>query len=618
MGERLLHDVYKVPPQKIAYIPHGIPDLPFVDSNFYKDQFDVEGRTVLLTFGLLSPGKGIEVAISALPGIVAKHPNVVYIVVGATHPHLHKREGDAYLHSLQSLVQKLGLNDHVVFQNQYVTQEELYRYLGAADIYVTPYCNPEQITSGTLCYALGAGKAVVSTPYRHAQEMLADGRGRLFPFNDCGALAQAVNDLLDNDAERLAVRKRAYLHCRPAVWKQVALDYLKLADGVMRERRLQPQPVAEFGPRPAPTAGLPPLNLAHLRRLTDDTGILQHAVYCIPDRHHGYCTDDNARALVAALTCYDLQRDASVLELADTYMAFLNQAFNPQSRRFRNFMSYDRRWLEEVGSEDVHGRAIWALGLTVAMAPNDAVLAFATRLFQEAIETTEQLAAPRAWAFSLVGIHAYLQKFDGDTLARRTRNALAERLFERFRHNGTTQWPWCEETVTYDNAKLLHALILAGQWMPHPAMLEQGLRSLEWLVKLQLNGDGNLSLIGNNGWVARDGERALFDQQPIEVMALIEACAEAYRATQDAVWIDRARQCLGWFTGNNDTLSHVYDDSTGGCRDGLHAHGPNLNEGAESTLAWLISLMTMMRLNRLQPATPAKEAVAEAVPVALR
>ncbi len=600
LAARLLREVYGVADEKIVYIPHGIPDVPFVDTHYYKDLFSLEDRKVLLTFGLLSPGKGIDVAINAMPQIVEQHPDVMYIVLGATHPHVLKQEGNAYRDSLERLVEQLGLEDHVKFHNRFVNIEELTGYLGATDIYVSPYPKAEQITSGTLAYAVGAGKAVVSTPYWHAEELLSEDRGRLFPFGDSQQLAQTINELLDDELQRNAMRKRAYVHCRSMVWPEVGRGYLTLAKAVAAERRKKPRPVMFAHPDAIGRRALPELSLAHLRRMTDDTGIYQHAIYAIPDRHHGYCIDDNCRALVAALMCYDLERDESVLPLADTYLSFLYHAFNTENRRFRNFMSFDRRWMEDAGSDDAHARTIWSLGLATALAPSDSMLAFATRLFHQSLDAVEHLTHKRSWAFALVGLHAYLSRFSGDTHVRRIRNETADRLFSLFREHATGDWPWCEDLVTYDNAKLPHALILAGQWIPNRDMVDQGLRSLDWLIELQVGEDKNVSLIGNHGWLSRDGSRARFDQQPIEAMALVEACAEAYRATQDSAWIDRARVILGWFTGKNDTQSMLYNYQTGGCRDGLHADGPNLNEGAESTLAWLISLLTVMWLNRAE------------------
>ena len=593
----ILEEVYDVPSERIAQIPHGIPDVPFTDSARYKDHYDLNDRLVLLTFGLLSPGKGIEVVLRALPEIVSNHPELTYVVLGATHPNLLRQEGDTYRDSLKRLVEQLGVSENVRFCNRYVSIDELCGYIGAADLYVTPYHNVEQITSGTLAYAVGAGKAVISTPYWHAQELLADGRGLLVPFRDHQAMAGAISRLIDDVSERTAIRKRAYTHGRSMIWKEVAKSYVALAREVVRERHEKPRPLRAFRPVPWASA-LPELNLAHLRRMTDGTGVLQHAIYVVPDRHHGYCADDNARALVATLLCHDIRRDARILPLVDVYLSFLHHAFNSDNGRFRNFMTYDRRWLEEAGSEDVHGRAIWAIGLATALAPNEATMSFATRLLNASVEVLADFTSPRAWAFSIVGLHAYLERFPGDTKVRRILAKLGRRLCDLFVENASEDWPWCENTVTYDNAKLPDALILCGQSGPDEEMLRQGLQSLEWLVDIQTGEDGSVSLIGNRGWLKRDGTRARFDQQPVEAMSAIEACSNAYVATRDPIWATRARRFLDWFTGRNETRTMIYDYQTGGCRDGLHAGGPNLNQGAESTLSWLISLLTAIKLER--------------------
>lgn len=608
LAKKMLQEIYGVGEERIAYIPHGIPDVPLADPETFKEQFGVEGRRVLLTFGLLSPGKGIEVAIKAMPAIVARHPDVLYIILGATHPHVLKNEGSAYRASLERLVDRLGLDNHVVFHNRYVTLQELLGYLGVAEIYVTPYSSPQQITSGTLAYAVGAGKAVISTPYWHAQEMLAEGRGRLFPFGDSAALAENAVDLLDHRQQLAEMRQRAYDHGRPMIWSEVARSYLSLAAEAIRERSRRSRPILAARAEATEMAAIPEVRTDHLRRLTDDTGILQHAAYAVPNRHHGYCTDDNARALVAALMHYDLVQEDASLKLADTYLSFIHHAFNPLRNRFRNFMSYDRRWLEEIGSEDVQGRTVWALGSTVMLAPNDAILSLSIRLFHDAIRVLEAFTSPRACAFALIGLHAYLVRFPGDTPARKIRQVLANRLLRQFKENSTRDWPWCEDVLTYDNAKLPHALILAGRECDDREMLAMGLGSLEWLVGLQVLENGRVSLIGNRGWLDRQGHRARFDQQPVEAMALVESCAQAYRTTGAEIWFDRARTFLEWFTGNNDTGASLYDHQTGGCRDGLHADGANLNQGAESTLAWLISLLTMMDLHRLRSVEQAGEA----------
>jgi glycosyltransferase involved in cell wall biosynthesis len=594
-----LKDVYGVPEEKIVFIHHGIPDTPFIDPSFNKDKFGVEGKKVLLTFGLLSPNKGIETVLRALPAVIRKHPDVVYIVLGATHPHVLKSQGDAYRIMLQQLVRQLGIGEHVIFQNRFVEIKELCEFLGIADIYVTPYLDEAQITSGTLAYAMGTGKAVISTPYWYATEMLADERGRIVPFRNPEAMAQQIIDLLDNDVERHAMRKKAYLFSRNAVWKEVSRQYLQVFREVQLNRIRSPRPRHSYveSIKAITHFELPEIKLDHLQAMTDDTGILQHATYTIPDRSHGYCTDDNARALlVAAFGQTYLPTNGWGLDaLSGHYLGFLLFAFNPEEGRFRNFMTYSRQWMEAVGSEDAHGRALWSLGKAVALLRNPGHIAMSTTLFNKALRAAEHFRSPRAIAFCLVGMQAYLEKFSGDSDVRRVRDLLAERLFDQFKNHATDEWPWLEDALSYANGKLPQALLLSGRAMQRPDMVNMGLLSLKWLITVQTE-EGHLVPIGSNGWYAKGGPRARFDQQPIEANAMIEACVEAFEATQDKVWFAHAVMCFNWFLGHNDLNLPLYDPKTGGCRDGLMADGINQNEGAESSLAWLLSLMTMQKL----------------------
>jgi len=598
----ILHDVYDVPAEKIAMIPHGIPDVPFIDPNFTKDQFGVEGRKVMLTFGLLSPGKGIEYAIQALPKVVSRHPEIVYIVLGATHPHVKRANGEEYRNGLVRLVGELGLKEHVVFHDRFVEIKELCDFIGAADLYVTPYLNEVQITSGTLAYALGAGKATISTPYWYATEMLAEGRGRLVGFRDGDAIAEQINDLLDNEPKRHAMRKRAYNYCRAMVWKNVARQYLDLyaLAGKAWTERQRTRGVKPRSRRVTKPEELPETDLSHLRVLTDGTGVLQHCTYATPNRHHGYCTDDNARAMIVAAKHWQQTKDDSALSLVHVYLSFLAHAMDDKARRFRNFMRYERTWGELIGSEDSHARALWGLGMGVAFCPHEPMIALASRLFHQGLPAVESFSSPRAWAFTIVGIQAYLRRFGGDTEVRRYRALLSERLLGHFTHHMTDEWPWCEDVVTYANAKLPHALLMSGKWMNRADMIEVGKKALAWLIRIQTSETGTLSIIGTDGWFSRDSHRARFDQQPIEAHGIIDACIEAYHVTREKHWIDHARIAFNWFLGDNDLRKPLYDFTTGGCRDGLHADRVNENQGAESTLAWLMSLLLMQDLQMEQ------------------
>jgi len=604
MAERareFLTGIYDVDPGKIVLIPHGIPDVPFIDPAFYKDKFGVEGRPVVLTFGLLGPGKGIEFVIRALPAVVKEFPDVVYMVVGATHPHVRRTGGEAYRNGLHQLARELGVERNVVFQNRFVELGELCEFLGAADAYVTPYLAEAQIVSGTLAYALGTGNAIVSTPYWYAQELLADGRGRLVPFKDPDAIAEQLLNLLGNDLERDAIRKRAYQHSRDMIWKVVGQNYLDVFEDV-QDKPVHPVMILadEAEKRRAVPVELPEIDLRHLFACTDDTGILQHCLYGTPDRRHGYTTDDNARALIVASMYWHQTRDETILPLVHTYLAFLSHALDHESGRFRNSMTYDRQWAEMSGSEDCHSRALWGLGTCVGLCSHGAVVGLATRLFERALPAVMDFVSPRAWAFATVGIHAYLQWFSGDSEARRFREELARRIHRHFTNNMSDDWPWCEDVVTYSNAKLPHALLMSGKWMFESEMIATGERALRWLLDVQRSPDGHLSIIGNEGWLPRDGRRARFDQQPIEAHALIDACVEAYNVTQNSHWLEEARRCFNWFLGDNDLKTTMYDFTTAGCRDGLHSDRASQNQGAESTLAWLMSLLLMHEVQTRQ------------------
>ena len=594
-----LKDIYAVPEDKIAFIHHGIPDTPFMDSSFNKDKFGVEGKKVLLTFGLLSPNKGIENVLQALPAVIKKYPEVVYIILGATHPNILKFHGDEYRIMLQQLVRKLGIGDHVIFQNRFVELKELCEFLGVADIYVTPYLEEAQITSGTLAYAMGTGKAIISTPYWYATEMLAEGRGRIVPFRNPDAMAEQIIDLLGSDVDRHAIRKKAYMFSRDAIWQEVSRQYLQVFSAVRQTRTRNPRPRHSYveNIKAITNFELPEIKLDHMKAFTDDTGMLQHANYTIPDRTHGYCTDDNARALlVAAMGQRYLPTNGWGLDsLSGHYLGFLLYAFNEKEGRFRNFMTYSRQWMEEIGSEVAHGRSIWCLGKAVDFLQNPGHLAMSTTLFKKALRAAENFHSPRAIAFSLVGIHAYLDKFTGDSDVRRVREVLADRLFNQFKNNAKDDWPWLENSLNYANGKLPHALLLSGQRTQRNDMIDMGLRSLKWLLAVQTE-DKHFVPIGSNGWYEQGGPRARFDQQPIEANAMIEACIEAFNITRDRAWFEDAAMCFNWFLGQNDLNMSLYDPKTGGCRDGLMADGINQNEGAESTLAWLLSLMTLQKL----------------------
>ncbi len=590
----ILHDLYLAPPEKVAYIPHGIPDVPFVDPNFFKDQIDAEGKVVILSFGLLSPNKGIEYAIAAMPAILERHPNVVYIVLGATHPHVRRTHGEAYRLELQRLARELKVERNVVFYNQFVPLAELVEWIGAADIYITPYLNPDQIVSGTLAYTVGAGKAVISTPYVHATELLGEERGMLVPFRDSAAIAQRVIGSLDNEAARHAMRKRAYTLGRTMTWPRVAEHYQQLFVQILDEHLLLPQ--SSHTPAWAlHTAELPPIRLDHLRRMTDGVGLVQHATFSVPNYREGYSLDDNARGLIAAVFLDQLGVTESELvgDLATRYLAFIAYAFNDEAGRFRNMLAYDGQWLEDYGSEDSHGRALWSLGALVGRSPNQSWSSLANALFVKALPAALNFTAPRSWAFTLLGIDEYLKRFAADRGVQQVRDELASRLMRLYEASSTEDWPWFEEGLAYDNATLPRALLLSGHSMRQAGYVEAALTALTWLAGVQSGEHGQFVPIGCRGFWRKGEARARFDQQPVEAYATIAAYLDASRVTGDAQWRRQAERVFGWFLGDNDLHLPLYDAQTGACCDGLQPDWVNQNQGAESTLAFLLASLEL-------------------------
>ncbi len=601
LAAQLLRDVYEVPDGKIDVIPHGVPDMPFVDPNYFKDLFGTEGKSVLLTFGLLSPNKGIENVIRALPSILAKHPNVVYVVSGVTHPHIRKREGERYREGLQALAEQLGVSEHLILNNRFVSEEELIEHVGSADIYITPYRQEAQVVSGTLAIALGAGKAIISTPYWHAKELLAEKRGVIVPFDSPDAIAEAVTTLLENDAERHAMRKRAYLYSRGTTWPKTARAYMASFQRARFERTLRPKAALHDDPAENSLDILPVLNAAHLSNMTDETGMLQHAIFSVPNTLEGYTTDDNARALIVS-TLLDknlsFENKTEYSDLSRRYLAFLWLAFNSDSGRFRNFLGYDRKWLEQVGSDDSHGRALWALGTVLGHSQNAGLRGAAGRLFEAAVSKVLTFSSPRAWAFSVLGLQAYLDWFPGDRAIQGVRNALANRLLDIYERSRTETWRWFEKSLSYSNARLPQALILAGWRSNNHRMIEAGMDSLKWLVAEQHRDDQEIFVpIGSSGFFVDGEKKARFDQQPVEACSTVSACLEVYRLTEESQWLEEARRVFRWFLGKNDLQAPLYDPVTGGCRDGLHPDRVNENEGAESTLSFLMALLEMQALN---------------------
>jgi glycosyltransferase involved in cell wall biosynthesis len=598
-GRELLRLVYLVPDDKIELIPHGIPDFAFVEPAVAKEMHGFSNRAVILTFGLLSHNKGIEVMIDAMPSILKSKRGAVYVVLGATHPNLVRDQGEAYRDSLMARARKLGVESSVVFLDQFVDLPTLLDFISMCDVYVTPYLNEAQMTSGTLAYSFGLGKAVVSTPYWHARELLADGRGILVPFGDAVTIGSEIGKLLTNDTLRLAMRKRAYASSRSMIWERSAERYMSVFEGTRRRHRLETIARLDTSTLLRDSQAPPEMQTGHFLSMCDDTGLFQHAVHSVPDRLHGYCVDDNARALILACALNNPGEQRLPETLTARFAAFIQHAWNPDTQRFRNFMGFNRCWLEPSGSEDSHGRTLWALGVCALTDASSSRRAWAAGLFCEAMRSAENFSSPRAWAFTLLGLDAYCVARPDDALARPLRSMLAARLMLILSTVETNDWVWFEEGLAYDNARLPQALILTGLSTKTPAYVESGLRSLRWLVTQQTTAGGQFRPVGTEGFGETRRRPRAFDQQPLEATATISACVAAWRATHDSEWNVEAARVFAWFLGSNDLSVSLIDLETGSCRDGLHPDRPNENRGGESVVSYLLALSEIRQIARL-------------------
>lgn len=599
-GIELLCDVYELPKDQCTHIHHGVHQIAPINISGLRKKLGVENKKVLLTFGLLSRNKSIEVVINALSEVVKKHPDTVYIVLGATHPHVMKQEGEDYRLSLIRLVNKMGLEKNVIFINRFVSNEELFSFLALCDIYVIPYLGEKQISSGTLIYTMGAAKPIISTPFWYAREMLAGNRGLLFDFMNSSQLGDLISDLLDDEVKCRIISQNAFDLARTCFWPLISRQYAELVDSLIAEERSEDQIKATEVIEPSFI--LPPLRLDHLRGMTDYTGILQHAKYNVPDRNHGYCTDDNTRALLLSVMLENEVQDMDeVYRLSGIYLSFIDHAYNPVNGKFRNFMNYQREWLDEEGSEDTTGRTAWALGYTVS---NTHVANFqhhANHLFEKLLPSLDNLTHARALAYAVIGLVYHAKTSESLEVIEKMKYC-AEKLYALFERQIDDDWQWFDEKVSYANSRIPQAMIQAGMFLNNDAWVRQGLKILDWLIAHQFH-HGVFSPVGNNGWFT-PREKTQFDQQPLEANGMIDACFQAEEFTRDGRYADYALKAFYWFTGDNDCAQSLYDFSTGGCRDGLHKDGVNLNQGAESTLSWLLSFLSVSFYLRNKNNTP--------------
>lgn len=584
----MLTEIYDIPKEKIAYAEHGVPSYRYIQEEV-KREFKLEKRKVLLTFGFVGRNKGIETAIQALPKVVEKHPDVLYIVLGKTHPNVIRHAGEEYRLYLTQLIEDLKLEKNVVLLNEFSTQKELFKYLYASDIYITPYLNEAQITSGTLAYAVGTGSAVVSTPYWHATELLSNGRGVLFDFGDTDGLSNALIDLLDNPKKRLAIRKKALEHGRKITWPKIGSIYNDIVEKVVEENiTIEKKEVIPYD-----ISLLPTFSIDHIKRLTDDTGIIQHAKFGIPNRKEGYCLDDNSRALLMALMTYKIKKDSSALTLCPIYLSYIHHMQNHDGT-FRNFLGYNRDFLDEVGSEDSFGRTIWAIGYMLNNAPNASYYQIGRLLFDEAVPNFEKLKSIRSIANTIIGVCHYLRgNMSDEVMIERLKN-LTHTLIDHYKANSRDGWNWYEALLAYDNAILPLAMLHASEILNDDEVKKIAFDSMDFLIAHTMK-DEYLSIIGNEEWFKKDGDRSVFAQQPIDAMGMVLMFRQAYNITNDKDYLRKLFKSFKWFLGENDLRMNLFNHETQGCFDGLEHYGVNQNQGAESTLAYLISHLNVLK-----------------------
>ena len=594
LGVKFLHEIYNIPMSKIALIEHGVPDFDIKNKIALKEKFNLQKRKIILTFGLLGRNKGIEVILHALPNVIKKHPEVVFLILGKTHPNVLESSGESYRQYLQLIVRENKLENHVIFINKFVPEQTLLEYLASTDIYITPYLNEAQITSGTLSYAIGAGAACISTPYWHAKELLSEGRGKLFEFNDYKQLESIILNLLDNPKELKAIRNKAYKYGMQIRWTNIGRRYLNLASQVVKNHKL-PKPVEKSEIN---LTLIPLLNLSHFTRLTDGAGILQHAKYGIPNLKEGYCLDDNARALLAALAIYTRTKEPVIKDLIPVYFSYIHY-MQKADGTFRNFMSFDRKFLDEQGSEDSFGRAIWALGYLIRYSPNDAYHQLALEIFEKAYPNFEKLKSIRGISNTLIGLAHYIHHFESDERAIKLMEKMRSRLVEQYLGNRTNDWRWFEDILTYDNGVIPLALYHSWEIVHDNKVLDVADESMKFLEEITLE-SGHFRPVGSDGWYPKGGECARFAQQATDTMIMILLFFKAYQIKRRNKDLKNLFQCFTWFLGENDLRLPLYDHETNGCCDGLESYGVNRNQGAESTMAYLISNMTVLNAVELE------------------
>ena len=611
LAAHFLHNLYDIPKAKIRVIHHGVPDFANqVATHPLKQLFP--GKTILCTFGLLGRSKGIETVINALPAVLELNKDFVYVVLGKTHPNVKKHCGEEYREFLQAMARQNSVSDNVFFIDEFVDEDMLKQYLLDVDIYITPYLNESQITSGTLSYAVGAGTCIVSTPFWHATELLADGRGELFGFGDKSALSTILCKLLQNPCGRATISKKAFTYGKQMYWSHIGELHLELLREVSQgSDNGQQSKMANYLQR------APAFSLAHINRLTDDTGILEHACFSIANFKEGYCLDDNARALLLVSQAYRQGLNNNSLRLADVYLRYI-KLMQKEDGSFYNDYTYDRRIMENSSSEDAFGRTVWVMGYLIELGINDAYTQFAKDTFFRAVPHIAGLASLRGISNSIIGLCYFLRRYPDNEHINHLLVVLTGKLVDQYNLNKTSNWSWFEQELTYDNAIMPLALWHACSVTRNSLLQEVAIASTAFIDEKVIV-DNKLSLIGNQRWHRNGGERSGAGQQPIDAMGMVLLHQQAFTVTKEKKHYKKMLLCYTWFLGNNDLQLPLYDSETKGCCDGLEQYAVNRNQGAESAISYCLSSLTVRStIAQVKALSKAQAAQVREIPSKLR
>ncbi len=583
-AKRMLKNVFDVEPKKINIIEHGVPDFEELIKEKPVRPQKWKGKKIIITFGLLNRNKGIETVIRALPEVVKKHPEVLYVVLGKTHPNVVKQHGEEYRENLKRITKQLNVETHVEFLDQFVSEKDLAVILSLADIYITPYLNKEQITSGTLSYALGAGLAVVSTPYWHAEEILANDNGRFFDFHDCQGLARVLNDLLDDEAAIKDLQEKSKQNSSHNRWPVVGVQYHDLLINVTKNAIQYLQEIKS-------TPEIPSFSFKAVERLTTQTGILQHAQGVVPYYKEGYSLDDNARAVLVSQMANSRFHNEKYQDFLIKYLAFL-LLMHREDGTVNNMLSYYNQIIDAKLSEDTYGRTVWALGYVVKATNNDSVFRVAHELFHSLIQNTSHLNHSRGLANTILGLYHYIRKFPDQIDQISNLTMLADKLCEHYEAHSISRWNWFDAEVTYDNGLLPAALYFAFQITHNKRYLDIANKASGFIEDICFS-NNHLSLVGNKTWESDSKDKSNVGQQPLDAAAMVLMYDARYKTLNDSHSVEYLKKSFFWFFGENDLNIPLYDVRNKGVYDGLEEFEVNLNQGAESNItylmAWLIA-----------------------------